>query len=271
MKISTSIVIFNNDFQDLKDLIFFLSNNNYISKIFLINNSNTDLYSELTLISNKVIYLKNNYNLGFGKGHNLALNSLEKEDIYHLVLNPDIKFLDHKIFDLILKFMNDNLNVGLLVPKLLYPDYTVYQQTKLLPNPLNLIKARFIPNFLHDFFRDKYLLDIHKKDTIFNIPNLSGSFLFLRVETLKRVGLFDERFFLYLEDVDLVRRFHRISQTIYFPDISVIHLHAKASYKLNRTFLYHVLSAIKYFNKWGWFIDKERDSFNKAILKKLDL
>jgi GT2 family glycosyltransferase len=166
--------------------------------------------------------------------------------------------------------MEQNFNVGLLVPKILNLDKTTYQQTKLLPTPFNLFASRFFPKFLNKFLNRNYILDVYNKNIICNIPNLSGAFLVLRVNTLKQVGFFDNRYFLYLEDVDLVRRFHSISKTIYFPYATVYHIHAKMSFKLNISFLYHLLSAIKYFNKWGWFIDKDRVIVNKLTLSNLN-
>jgi len=101
------------------------------------------------------------------------------------------------------------------------------------------------------------------------VPYLSGCFMFMRVEVLKKIGLFDERFFMYLEDTDLSRRIHRVSKTIYYPEVSIYHEYGKGSYKNPRLSLYHIKSAFKYFNKYGWFFDKERVRVNTITLKKL--
>lgn len=93
--------------------------------------------------------------------------------------------------------------------------------------------------------------------------------MFLRTNILKKVGLFDEKFFMYLEDTDLTRRIHKVAKTIYFPYVHIYHEYGKGSYKNFKLLYYHIDSAIKYFNKWGWFFDKERDFINKTTLKKL--
>jgi GT2 family glycosyltransferase len=86
---------------------------------------------------------------------------------------------------------------------------------------------------------------------------------------LKEVGGFDTRFFMYLEDFDLTRRIHRISRTIFYPDVSVIHEFNKGSYS-NFTLLWrHIVSAVKYFFKWGWILDEERKKFNEKVLSQL--
>ena len=100
-------------------------------------------------------------------------------------------------------------------------------------------------------------------DKIWNVPYLSGCFMFLRTSTLKQVGGFDEQYFMYSEDIDLTRRIHRISKTIFYPFVTVIHAH-RAEHRTSKTLLkISIISTIKYFNKYGWFFDKERRLFNK--------
>ena len=74
---------------------------------------------------------------------------------------------------------------------------------------------------------------------------------------------------MYLEDFDLMRRLHRVGKTLYYPEVTIIHNHAKESYKSKKMLLIHIKSAIKYFNKFGWFFDKERKCMNKKILQEI--
>jgi hypothetical protein len=92
--------------------------------------------------------------------------------------------------------------------------------------------------------------------------------MFIRCNILSEVGLFDERYFMYCEDFDLSRRFNEVARTIYYPKEYIYHAHAKESYKNRKMLLIHIKSAIKYFNKWGWFFDKKRKKTNNLILKK---
>ena len=93
--------------------------------------------------------------------------------------------------------------------------------------------------------------------------------MFLRMEALKKVGLFDERIFLYTEDIDLTRRIHRHFRTVFYPHATIYHYHERASYKNLRTLYHHAISAVTYFNKWGWFYDPERRAINKNTLLRL--
>ena len=101
---------------------------------------------------------------------------------------------------------------------------------------------------------------------IMNVPFLSGCFMFLRNESLKQTGLFDERFFLYAEDTDLSRRIHECYQTLFYPEVAITHIHARGSYKSFDLTLQNLKSAFQYFNKWGWFFDADRVQINQRAL-----
>jgi GT2 family glycosyltransferase len=74
---------------------------------------------------------------------------------------------------------------------------------------------------------------------------------------------------MYLEDIDLTRRMHRIARNIYFPGAVVQHGYKKESYSNPKLFANHIASAIRYFNKWGWFFDKERERENEKVMQQL--
>lgn len=89
--------------------------------------------------------------------------------------------------------------------------------------------------------------------------------MFIRMSALQEAGLFDERFFMYPEDIDLTRRIHRRYKTLYFPMCEIIHYHRAESYKNLRMTKIHIINMIRYFNKWGWWFDAERRKFNRRI------
>ena len=92
--------------------------------------------------------------------------------------------------------------------------------------------------------------------------------MFIQTDALKKVGLFDERFFMYPEDIDLTRRIHKLYRTMFFPGASVVHRHAKQSYKKIGLLCVHIINMIRYFNKWGWIFDKERKLVNEQTLNQ---
>ena len=102
-----------------------------------------------------------------------------------------------------------------------------------------------------------------------DVPFLSGCFMFLRTEALKKVGLFDEQFFLYTEDADLSRRIHKHYRTVYYPQVTIYHYHQRGSYRNFWLMWCNIKSAIRYFNKWGWAYDRERELFNRRTIQQL--
>ena len=90
--------------------------------------------------------------------------------------------------------------------------------------------------------------------------------MFFRMEVINKIGFFDEKIFMYLEDADITRRVLKVSRTIYFPKVSVVHGYESGANKSIKFFLIFVNSAITYFNKWGWFFDSERNKINKKTL-----
>ena len=273
MKLSASIVLYNTKTEDLKRVI-----NSYFSyqgekQLFLIDNSPTYRLKEIEKVypNNNIYYIFNNENMGYGKAHNIAIKkSIEQNLPYHIILNPDI-IIEKDVLEKLANYMELHPEVGNIMPKIIYPDGELQYLCKLLPSPIDLIFRRFIPiKKWKDAINRKYELHSFGYDKIMNIPNLSGCFMFLRTEALKKVGLFDENIFMYLEDIDLNRRIFSKYKTIYYPDATVIHEHQKESYKNKKLLKVHIQSAIYYFNKYGWFFDKERTNINRNVLRELE-
>lgn len=268
MKLSASIVLYNTKTEDLKRVIDSYFAYQGEKQLFLVDNSPNDNLREIAKIyPNDVFYIFNNENMGYGKAHNIAIKkSIEQNLPYHIILNPDI-IIEKNTLEKLTNYMEQHPEVGNIMPKIIYPDGELQYLCKLLPSPIDLIFRRFIPiKNWKEAINKRYELHSFGYDQIMNIPNLSGCFMFLRTEVLKQVGLFDENIFMYLEDIDLNRRIHSKYKTIYYPDAIVIHEHQKESYKNRKLLKAHIKSAIYYFNKYGWFFDKERTSINKNII-----
>jgi GT2 family glycosyltransferase len=270
MRVTASIVIFKNDPVVLERAIRSYLRDEPEGTLYLIDNSPRPTEEEF-IHHPRIVYRFNGRNVGFGKGHNLALSlSLQQGAAYHIVLNPDIYF-DAGVVPGLTALMDRHPEIGLAMPKVFYPNGQLQNLCKLLPTPRLLFVRhflRFSPAILKKE-NHEYELRFSGYDRLMDVPFLSGCFMFLRNEALKKVGLFDERIFLYTEDIDLTRRIHRHFRTVFFPDVSIYHVHERGSYKNFRSFLHHIRSAITYFNKWGWFHDPERDVINRNTLLRL--
>jgi len=265
--INVSIVIYKQSFDEIATLVAKLLNSDVVSQVFIINNSPS---KEFEFNALELSYYYNDKNIGYGSAHNIAIRkSIDQNIPYHLVVNPDIDF-DSNILLKIESFMNNNSDIGLLMPKIIYPSGEIQYLCKLIPTPFDLIFRRFLPKSWSKKRTAKFELHVSGYNKIMNVPYLSGCFMFLRTEALKNVGMFDERFFMYPEDIDLTRRIHKKYRTVFFPEVEVVHHHAKESYINLKLLFIHITNMIKYFNKWGWIFDDERKKNNEETLKQFD-
>lgn len=267
--ITASIVVFKNNPVFLSKAIGCFLTGAPNGKLFIVDNSPDDSLRPLCE-GDRIWYFFVGKNIGFGAAHNIAIRkAMERNCPYHVVLNPDVYF-EETVLQNLFRFMDDHQGIGLAMPKVLYPDGRPQYLCKLLPSPLTLISRRLGSRLKIIHTRNyKYELQFSGYNQIMDVPFLSGCFMFLRMEALKKVGLFDERIFLYTEDIDLTRRIHRHFRTVFYPHVTIYHYHERASYKNLLTFFHHAGSAVSYFNKWGWFYDPERQEINRATLLKL--
>lgn len=273
-KISCSLVTYNNDFEEIKKVALSFLNSESIDPILIIvDNSQSDLLKSIEKLDSRIIYIFNNNNLGFGKAHNIAISkAFELKTDYHLILNPDV-FFDNMVLNKLIACLENDKNIGLIMPSISYFNGDTQQLCKLLPNPLNLILRKAIPNTsLKKSVNKNYELNelLEKNNNIVNIPSLSGCFMLCPTHVLEELGGFDERYFMYMEDVDLCRRIHYKYKTSFYPYVKIYHGYRKESYSNKKLTRIHAQSAVKYFNKWGWFFDIQRKKINKKTLLELE-
>lgn len=270
MKISGSLVLYQTSQDEYEAVIksFLLASND--GDFYVIDNS--PLSSSCKLFSHpRVKYRHIGVNIGFGAAHNQAIRACCTNSDLHLIVNPDIKFEGQVLFDM-KRYFDLDPHLVAAMPKINYPNGELQRLCKLLPTPANLFVRRFIPiSKISNAMNRRYELHLLPQDHAIEVPSISGCFLLVRSKDLVSIGGFDPRFFMYLEDVDLVRRLSRLGSIQYLPTNSVIHAYSKGSYRNFRLFKYHIISAIKYFNKWGWIFDGERTHINNKILSKLNL
>lgn len=266
--LTSSIVLYKNSLTECHTIIDCLLAGN-VDKIYLVDHSGNDSLSILKDYSPKIEYIAH-ANLGYGSGHNVAIKkAIDAGAAYHIVLNADLKF-SADVLPKLTDFMNQTPDAGLVMPQVYYPDGRNQQLCKLLPTPFDLFARRFFPKSWFKKSKERFYCNFTGYDRIMNVPYLSGCFMFLRISTLKDVGLFDERFFMYAEDIDLSRRIHQKYQTIFFPAASIIHDHKAASGKNFKMLLIHLINVSRYFNKYGWFFDKERNLINKTFVSSFN-
>jgi GT2 family glycosyltransferase len=265
-----SIATYNNDKNILSKAIKSFLDTELNIKLYIIDNSPTD-YLRGVCVHPKTEYIFNDNNLGFGAAHNIVMRKMIDNTKYFLILNPDVYFKRGTLEQLRI-FMDSNRDVGLVMPKVLYPDGSSQRLCRLLPDPYDLVLRKIDIKMFNPIIarrKSRYELGFADYNKMMDVPYLSGCFMFIRTEALKKVGIFDERFFLYLEDVDLSRRINYAYRNVYFPDAQIYHTYERGSNKDIRLLWQIILSAIKYFNKWGWFFDRRRSAVNSVTINRI--
>lgn len=270
MKITASIVLYNSESSYIIHLVDSLILQG-VQHVYLIDNAPINLQKDFVQISH-LTYLHNPTNPGFGAAHNIAIDlAIKAGSNFHFIVNPDIQLGDGVIKNMA-DYMNLNSEVGLMMPQVLNADGTTQFLPKLLPTPWSLFRRKFKwPTKSYFKFLETYELRGAPSSQIYQSPIISGCFALLNLTAVRKVGSFDESFFMYFEDFDLSRRMQKQYKTIYFPLVHVVHGYDSGANK-NFMLLYaFICSAIKYFNKWGWLFDKDRGQINKKTLSQFQL
>ena len=220
-----SVVTYNSDIKILKNLINQINEIKEIKiKLVIIdNNSNPIYFNNLIKLHKNVISAGSN--LGYGKAHNL-LKSISPKSKYFLVLNPDIQLQDNVIINCFnfLEIMPDH---SLISPILKEEDNTYYNIENRTFSFMEILKRRIFNS------SDKLHINELKKinDNFINTNFISGAFMFFRSKIFESIGGFDNRFFMYFEDVDICKRTLLISNIAILTNTFTYHKRERASYK----------------------------------------
>jgi GT2 family glycosyltransferase len=222
-------------------------------ELILVDNNSGDDLSGLSRGFNNFKLIKNDTNLGMGAGNNLGIKKAEGDFI--LVLNPDTELRVNTIKTMF-NYLKQEDEVAILGPKLLNPDLSLQYSCARFPKPWTPIFRR---TFLGYFFKkhiDWFLMKDFSHSEIKEVDWLMGSCLLFRSKDFPG---FDERYFMYFEDIDLCRSFKEQGKKIvYHPGAEVIHDHARGSAKnpwylafFSKLTREHIKSCLRYFLKWG--------------------
>jgi len=221
-------------------------------------------YPDVTVIANKS-------NNGYASAVNQAIRAFDSD--YILLLNPDIEVKPGAI-NAMLRFMNDTSDAGIVGGKLLNPDGTLQYSCRTFYTMPTIIMRR---TFLGKLFPNSKILTRHlmsdwDHNSIRDVDWMLGACLLIRRSALQDVGLMDERFFLYFEDVDWCYRMKKGGWRVcYLPEAEMVHHHQRQSAKgffKNTSLLYHIKSMLHFYDKWGkiMYFFKKYNAYLTALL-----
>ncbi len=209
----------------------------YPVDFYIFDNGSPDNAKPLEAV-NGVKVLPQHANLGFGKAHNLIL----KQEIgdYHFLVNPDIT-VNEDVIGEIVDFMEQNPDIVMMMPQITNPDGTIQYLPKEMPTFRRLFLGR-----LSKKIRTEFTWSDRVTSSVTDIDFCSGCFFCIRGEAFKKLGGFDERYFMYLEDVDLTQRAKKLGRVVINPQIPVVHDWERTSAKSLKYLMIHTTSALKF-------------------------
>lgn len=233
------IVTFNSQFWLRKTLStlkeFYLSKSNYKVSVTVVDNNSSDL--TLTMLRkefswvDKVIKLEENH--GFAFANNRAIE--ESAANYIMLLNSDVEFTQWSNLDILLEFMDSHEECAAITPRLEFSnggidpachrgEPTIFAATMYFSGMEGMFPNSRIFSGYHQYYKD--LQSIHTIDAC------SGAAMIVRRSAIQKVGLLDEQFFMYAEDLDWCKRFRQAGFSIvYHPEATLIHHKNKSGIK----------------------------------------
>jgi len=230
-------------------------------EVILIDNASVDgTVKIIKEFEPEVTLIPNRENLGYAKGNNQGIEVATGN--YILLLNPDV-VLKENTLKLVLDFMEEHEEIDGLGPQLLNPDGTIQPSCREFPDFSILLWEFTGLNYLFPKNRifGRWRMGYFDFQSPTEVDQPMGSFLLLRREILQKVGMFDERFPIFFNDVDLCYRIKKSGGKLYFyPEAKAFHIKGGSTYKAKPKMI--LSSHISFFR----FLDKYKKGFFNKIL-----
>jgi GT2 family glycosyltransferase len=177
--------------------------------------------------------IENEMNLGFAKANNIGIRAASASSDYLCLINPDVVVLPGCVQKL-LNFMEHNVSVGLVGPAMIGSDGALGRSCMRFPNLWNCLCDAFAlyRAFPHSAMFGGHDMHDYSPDRVQDVDILNGWFWLVRRQAVDQVGLLDERFFMYGEDIDWCVRFKQMGwRLVYYPLTKAIHYGGASSAK----------------------------------------
>ncbi|MBT4349321.1 glycosyltransferase family 2 protein [bacterium] len=226
-------------------------------EIIVIDNGTYDGIEGVVKNNSKVKFIQNRTNNGYAAGNNIGIKAATGK--YIMICNPDLAIFSDA-FQVLYQYMEENLDVAIAGPRLVNADKSLqYSCTRFPDWHLPFYRRTFLGKTKvgRTWLDNYFMTDINHAHN-FYVPALFGACLIIRHDALKKVGLFDEQYFMYMEDLDWSRRFWENGYKVaYVGEAEVIHLHKRDSAQSSwlktlykKTARAHISSFIKYLKKF---------------------
>ncbi len=228
-------------------------------EIIVVDNASTDGTVEMMRQDfPQVRLIANQENKGFAAANNQGIKEAKGE--YILLLNPDTEFIENSLEKIVAKMQSDE-KIGVLGCKLLNPDKSIQPSVRRFPTVWSQLVILFKLHKIFPFLLDSYSMKdfyttpyplLKEEGTL--VDQVMGAFFCVKKELFAKIGLLDEGYFIWFEEVDFCRRAKQAGyKVVYWPVTSVVH-HGGQSFAQQMTLkkqLWFFKSALRYFRKNG--------------------
>lgn len=205
-----------------------------------------------------VSYIPFKENTGYAKLVNIGIQKSQGQ--YLVILNSDMVLTDGSLRKMV-DYLRERPKIGVLGPQLLNLDGSIQESCFHFHRLATILFRRTFLGKTKMGQREisRFLMRDFDHQSVKEVDWIMGTALMVSRQALEKVGLMDERFFIYFEDTDWCRRFHEAGfRVVYFPEAKMYHYHRRVSKKsggltdllLNKYTWIHIVSAFKYFWKW---------------------
>lgn len=221
-------------------------------EIYLIDNASPDAtgarLAEKYAGCDNITVILNEKNLGYGGGHNKCLPLIKSD--YHFVVNPDIK-IDTDVLSGMAGWLAEHPETAIATPRLLFLNGEIQNIAKRRPTVMALLARQLPFGFLKKY--ENYYLMLDKSLTEpTEVQFCSGCFFAMPTAVFKKIGGFDEKYFMYVEDADITRKAMAEGKAMYLPQFFVYHAWNRKTRRSAKHFFMQIKSMLRYFKKWGF-------------------
>ena len=236
----------------------YLPKTNYQVEIIVVDNASTDNSVRLIKKFEWIRLIESGQNGGYAFGNNIALK--DNQARYVMLLNSDTEFSkENSNLDQLVEYMDTHLEAGIITPKVELtdgqPDRACHRG-----EPTPWAALTYFTGMEKLFPKSRLFAQYHqtykKLNNVHSIDACTGAAMIVRTSALKKVGLLDERFFMYAEDVDWCKRFREAGyQIIFNPKVRIIHHKYKSGIGNNspqtksRTITWFYDTMLQYYDK----------------------
>ncbi|RRD02212.1 glycosyltransferase family 2 protein [Prevotella sp. OH937_COT-195] len=195
------------------------------------NHSKDDTVNNIHRYFPEVNLVESNHNLGFARANNIAIRQTDSE--YVLLLNPDT-LVGEKVIEECLAFMDGHPDAGALGVRMLDSYGNAAMESRRgLPTPMTAFYKMIglCKRFPNSHRYGKYYMSYLSWDKPVEIEVVSGAFCMLRRTVLDKVGLLDEDFFMYGEDIDLSCRLLKAGFKNWYYPVDILHYKGESTQK----------------------------------------